>query len=57
MSQSEDFSYDDYKSVEDSVNRLSPEVEIDFEETLNGVHIEVNNKGKSKVVAEGYQKE
>jgi hypothetical protein len=57
MSQSEDFSYDDYESVEDSVNRLSPEVEIDFEETLNGVHIEVNNKGKSKVVAEGYQKE
>ncbi|PNY13755.1 hypothetical protein L195_g010421 [Trifolium pratense] len=56
MSQSEDFSYDDYDSAEDSVYRPSPEVEIDSEETPNDIHIDVNNKGKSKVVAEGTQK-
>ena len=56
MSQSKEFSYDDYESADDSEYRPSPEVEIDSEETPNDVHVEVNNKGKSKVVAKGNQK-
>jgi hypothetical protein len=56
MFQSEEFSYDDYESADDSEYRPSPEVEIDSEETPNDVHVEVNNKGKSKVVAKGNQK-